>query len=79
MSLSHHPLVKEFPEYKDQIHELKMANNHFAKLMIQYEEIDKQVFRIESDAKPTGDEYIRDLKKKRLKFKDDLHSIIKEA
>ena len=79
MPLSHHPLVKEFPDYKDQIHELKMANNHFAKLMKQYEEIDKHVFRIESDAEPSGDEFIRDLKKKRLNLKDELYSFIKEA
>lgn len=79
MPLTHHPLVKEFPEYKEQIHDLKTTNHHFSKLMKEYEEIDKQVFRIESDAEPTGDDYIRDLKKKRLKLKDDLHSIIKAA
>ena len=79
MPLTHHPLVKEFPEYKDQIHDLKMKDNHFSKLMKEYEDVDKHVFRIESDAEPTSDEFIRDLKKKRLKLKDDLHSIIKAA
>ncbi len=79
MPLTHHPLVKEFPEYKEQIHNLKMTNNHFSKLMKEYEEVDKHIFRIESDEEPTGDEYIRDLKKQRLKIKDELHSIIKEA
>ncbi len=77
MPLSHHPLVKEFPDYKDQIHELKMANNHFAKLMKQYEEIDKHVFRIESDEEPTGDEYLRGLKKQRLQLSDELFNLIK--
>jgi len=56
-----------------------MKNNHFSNLMKEYEEIDKHVFRIESDAEPTGDYYLRDLKKKRLKLKDDLHGIIKET
>ncbi len=79
MPLTHHPLVKEFPDHKDQIHELKMKNNHFAKLMKEYEELDKHVFRVESNAEPTGDEYIRDLKKKRLKLKDDLYDMIKEV
>jgi len=79
MPLTHHPLVKEFPESKNRIHELKMKNNHFAKLMKQYEDIDKHVFRIECDAEPTGDEYLRDLKKKRLKLKDELYSFIKDA
>lgn len=79
MPLTHHPLVKEFPEYKEQIHDLKTTNHRFSKLMKEYEEIDKHVFRIESDAEPTADDYIRDLKKKRLKLKDNLHSIIKAA
>ena len=50
----------------------------FSKLMKDYEEIDKHIFRIESDEEPTSDEYIRDLKKQRLKLKDELHGIIKE-
>ncbi len=79
MPLTHHPLVKEFPEYKEQIHDLKMKNNHFSNLMKEYEEVDKHIFRIESDEEPTGDEYIRDLKKQRLKIKDELYNIIKEA
>ncbi|GAX61490.1 hypothetical protein SCALIN_C22_0204 [Candidatus Scalindua japonica] len=79
MPLSHHPLIKEFPEYKEQIHDLKIKNNHFAKLMKQYEDIDKHVYRIESDEEPTGDEYLRDLKKDRLKLKDELFGFIKEA
>jgi len=79
MPLTHHPLVKEFPEYKEQIHNLKMTNNHFSKLMKEYEEVDKHIFRIESDEEPADDEYIRDLKKQRLKIKDELHSIIKES
>jgi uncharacterized protein YdcH (DUF465 family) len=42
------PLVKEFPEYKDQIHSLKANNNYFHHLMECYEAIDKQIFRIKS-------------------------------
>ncbi len=79
MPLTHHPLIKEFPEHKDQIHELKITNEHFSNLMKQYEDVDKHVFRFESGEEPTGDEYLRDLKKERLKLKDELYSIIKEA
>ena len=79
MPLTHHPLVKEFPEFKEQIHNLKMKDNHFSRLMKEYEEVDKHVFRIESDEEPTGDEYLRDLKKQRLKLKDELHSMVKGA
>ncbi len=79
MPLSHHPLVKEFPEYKDQIHELKMTNHHFSKLVEQYEDIDKHIFRMESNEEPDSDQHIQELKKKRLKLKDELYNIIKEG
>ncbi|MDR4505460.1 MAG: DUF465 domain-containing protein [Candidatus Scalindua sp.] len=77
MPLSHHPLVKQFPEHKDKIHELKMTNNHFADLMKKYEDTDKHIFRIESDEEPSGDEYLRELKKKRLQLTDEIFSLIK--
>ena len=79
MPLNHHPLIKEFPEHKDQIHKLKMEDNHFANLMKKYEDIDKRIFRIESDEEPSGDQQIHELKKIRLKLKDDLYGFIKEA
>lgn len=79
MPLTHHPLVKEFPEYKDQIHSLKASNNYFHHLMERYEAIDKQIFRIESDEEPTSDQYVNRLGKERLQLKDELYQIIKTS
>jgi len=77
MPLTHHPLMKEFPEYKEQIHNLKPSNNYFHHLMERYEEIDKQIYRIESGEEPTSDEYVNRLGKERLQLKDELYQIIK--
>lgn len=77
MPLTHHPLVKEFPLYKDEIHTLKASNNYFHHLMERYEAIDKQIFRIESGEEPTSDEYVNKLGKERLQLKDELYLIIK--
>jgi hypothetical protein len=76
MPLTHHPLVKELPEFKDKIHEMKMNDHHFQRLMEQYEEVDKHIFRIESDEEPTGDAYVTDLRKERLKLKDELYNML---
>ena len=76
MPLTHHPLVKEFPQYREQIHQLKMKNNRFHKLMGKYEDLDKQVFRIEDGSHPTSDEYVEQLKKERLLLKDQLFELI---
>jgi len=76
MPLTHHPLVKEFPHYREQIRQLKMENNRFHKLMDKYEDVDKQVFRIEDGSQPTSDEYVEQLKKERLFLKDQLFELI---
>ena len=55
MPLRHHPLTKKFSEYHERIHELKISDRHFVKLMDAYEELDKEVFRAESDQEPTDD------------------------
>jgi uncharacterized protein YdcH (DUF465 family) len=76
MPLSHHPLVKEFPDHKDDIHRLKMENTRFQNLMEKYEELDKQVFRMEDGSEPTEDLVVEQLKKERLALKDELFQII---
>ncbi len=48
MPLTHQPLTKEFPEYIAEIHALKLSNNYFHQMMERYEEIDKQIYRIQS-------------------------------
>ncbi|WP_440616863.1 YdcH family protein [Cysteiniphilum sp. 6C5] len=47
--LEHHPLVKEFPEHAEIIHNLKETDNHFNKLFDEYEALDKEIFRIEAN------------------------------
>jgi hypothetical protein len=75
--LEHHPLVKEFPEYKDKIHELKTSNSHFRKLFDEYDEIDKEVLRSEELIETHSDEFVEELKKKRLSLKDQLFDMLK--
>ncbi len=77
MPLSHHPLVKEFPEHKDAIHRLKMENAHFQALMEKYEELDKHIFRIEDGSEPSEDTVVEQLKKERLALKDQALQMLK--
>lgn len=78
MSLEHHPLTKEFPEYHEQIHHLKLSDNHFHRLMDEYENLDKEIYRIESDEEPADDQYVNKLKSKRVALKDQLHRYMKQ-
>lgn len=75
----HHGLVKEFPEYKDKIHELKTSNPEFAKMFEKYEEIDKEIYRIEMQIENTSDEYTENLKIRRVQLKDQLYAMLQQA
>ena len=72
-----HDLIHELPEYKDCIHDLKMTNKHFANQFEKYHDIDYAVFRAEGGMENTLDEYLGELKKKRLALKDELFAMIK--
>ena len=76
MPLSHHPLVQEFPQHKEKIHQLKLSDSYFSGLMDKYEELDKHIFRIEDGSEPTSDEYVEGLKKERLALLDQIYQMI---
>jgi uncharacterized protein YdcH (DUF465 family) len=75
----HHSLVQEFPEYKDKIHELKISDLEFAKLFEKYDDIDKEIYRIEMQIENTSDEYIENLKIRRVQLKDQLYTMLQQA
>jgi len=74
-----HDLVHELPEHRETIRNLKMTDNHFARLFDEYHEVDHEVHRIETGVENTSDEYLEERKKLRLFLKDELYRIIKEA
>ena len=74
-----HDLVHELPEHRETIHNLKLNNNHFARLFDEYHEIDHEVHRIETGVENTSDDYLEERKKKRLHLKDELFQMIRKA
>lgn len=74
-----HDLIHELPEFREKIHEMKMSNNHFARLFDEYHEVDHEVRRIEQELETPTDEYTEELKKKRLHLKDALFEMLKEG
>ena len=75
----HHSLVQEFPEYKDKIHELKISDPEFAKLFQKYDDIDKEIYRIEMQIENTSDEYVENLKIRRVQLKDQLYTMLQQG
>ncbi|OOV86654.1 YdcH family protein [Oceanospirillum linum] len=79
MPIEHHDLLNELPEYKDQIHALKVSNAHFRKLFDEYHELTKDVENMESEQKPVATEVEEAAKVRRLKLKDEMFAMLKEA
>lgn len=77
MQVDHHDLHSEFPEFAKTIHELKLSNNHFARLFDQYHQATTSVETIEGKGSPVDDATLEEMKKKRLKLKDELYAMLR--
>ena len=77
MTIEHHNLLHEFPEFKDKIHQLKTSNHHFARLFDEYHLATAEVEKLEGLGVPVADASFEELKKKRLKLKDELYGMLR--
>jgi uncharacterized protein len=76
MSNTPHDLHEEFPDQADRIHRLKMANSYFARLIDEYNELNRTIHRIESRVEPTAEEIEDELKRRRVHLKDEIARMI---
>ena len=79
MSVEHHNLLHEFPEYKDQIHDLKVNNHHFRKLFDECHELTTDIEKMENETTPVATMTEEEAKMRRVHLKDELYSMIKKA
>jgi hypothetical protein len=73
-----HHLVQEFPQFEDKIFVLKTEDPHFKKLYHNYEALDKKIHSISQEIHAVSDESMEDLKKNRMKLKDELYEILNQ-
>lgn len=76
MQVEHHDLQHEFPEFADAIRALKANNNHFSKLYDTYHRLTGSVENLENHDMPVSDFTMEDMKKERLKLKDQLYGML---
>ncbi len=79
MPLENHSLVQEFPQFRDQIHQLKTTDTHFARLFAEYDAVAHEVHRLGTEAEAGSDERTEALKKKRLSLKDQLFELLQKS
>ena len=71
-----HDLVHEFPELRDKIHEMKTGNAHFRKIFDEYHETDHAIHRAETGAENVSDDFLTELRMKRVHLKDELYKML---
>ena len=76
MSNVPHELAEEFPEHAEKIHEMKVGNAHFAKLFDEYHEVNRAIHRAETNIEPTDDFHMEDMRKQRMRLKDELFGML---
>lgn len=79
MQVDHHSLSSEFPEFNNQIHELKQSDAHFSRLFAEYDDADKAINRAENGVDNLSDAALETLKKVRVSLKDQLFQLLQAA
>lgn len=79
MPLEHHPLNREFSEFKTQLHALLSSDGHFVRLAEEYEELDKRIYEVESGRVAMDDVLLLGLKMQRVSLKDELSAYLHKA
>lgn len=79
MSHVPHDLHREFPADAELLHRLKLSDRHFQTLSESYQDINRDIHRIESEAEPAADERLEELKKRRLALVDEIAALLKKA
>ena len=75
----HHPILREFPEYREIIRRLKGSDDHFRKMFDEYHHLDDAVYRIEEEIDFATDQEIEELKMRRAKLKDYIYHLVRHA
>ncbi len=79
MSHTPHELAADFPEYAEQLHQLKESDAHFQKLADAYHTLNREIHRAETNVEPTDDFNEEEMRKKRMALKDEIWAILSKA
>lgn len=68
-----------FPEYREQITQLKGNDHHFTRLFDKHNALDQRIKNIESRVEVGAPSEIETLKKEKLSLKDQIYVILQKA
>lgn len=76
MSHVPHELAEEFPQQIELMRNLRSSNAHFTRLADEYHSINREIHRIEAGVEPASDGRTEDLRKVRIRLKDEINQIL---
>lgn len=76
MTLDNHTLLNDFPDHHHTIRHLKMNDNHFAKLFVEYHDLTETIRQAEDGSTAIADNTLTEMKSERINLKDKLYSAI---
>ena len=68
-----------FPEFRDQIANLRANDRHFTRLFDKHNELDHEIKNLEDKHSPVYQTEIETLKKEKLALKGEIYEILKKA
>jgi len=78
-ALLSHDLYQDFPDLAGKIDLLKMSNPRFARLLDDHDAVDKQIYNVEKGSSPLDGLALEESKRQRLRLKDELCQMLKDA
>ena len=79
MTHTPHELAEDFPGQAELIHDLKMKDGGFRYLADQYHEVNRAIHRAETNVEPTDQFHEEDLRKQRMRLKDQIARALSAA
>jgi len=76
MQVEHHDLYTEFPDMRDAIDTMKAGSGYFAGLFARYNRLTGKVEDLEEHDMPVADFTLEDMKKARVKLKDEIYQLL---
>jgi uncharacterized protein len=76
MTHTPHELADEFPEHVEKMHALKLMDAHFSRLFDEYHDINRAIHRAETNIEPTADFHMEDMRKQRMRLKDEIYGML---
>lgn len=76
MTHTPHELAEEFPEHAALLHALKTSDAHFRRLSDEYHAVNREIHRLETRVETASDAHEADLRRRRVRLKDEISEIL---